>query len=92
MVIGMTLNGRPPKEHQSKDPLEGALLKLAIEKIGHKVSRALTAEEAGQITMDLTGKDAGDLSIRVRGPEGIVTKVEAALAQSTPLPFPLDYR
>lgn len=77
--LKMTLNGRPPKEHRLDDLLEGALLELAVEKIEAKISKAVTAEEAGQIVVKLSGRDASDLFVQVRGPRKIVKKVKGAL-------------
>ncbi len=90
--IKMTLNGLPPKEYKLQDLLKSALLELTIEKIEHKVSEALTAEEARRITIELTGKNAGDLSFEVRGPKQIVKKVKAVLAYGPPSLTPPAYR
>lgn len=77
--IKMTINGKPATESNINNEIGSAIFHATVESIREAISGAITAAEAQQITVDMVGKDIKNLSVNVKGPEEIVSKIKAAL-------------
>lgn len=78
--VKMTINGKPATEANIKDALERAMFETVVNALKEKVRNAISATEASQITIDVVGRDISNLSLNIKGPEEIVSKVQSALA------------
>ncbi|PML91942.1 hypothetical protein [Vibrio breoganii] len=79
--VKMTINGKPMTEANIQNELEKAMLEAVIEGIKETVESAVSKDEALQIKIDVIGTDIETLSLNISGPDEIVAKVEAALAE-----------
>lgn len=80
MELKMTINGKPMTSSNIKATLEQAVFNAAVEQMKQKVSNAITAAEAAQISIDVQGTDLKNLGLKVTGPQEIVDKINKALS------------
>ncbi|HDI3235454.1 TPA: hypothetical protein PMB67_003490 [Vibrio cholerae] len=76
----MTINGKPMTEANIQSELEKAMLETVVEGIKETVESSVSKDEASQIKIDVIGTDIENLSLKISGPDEIVAKIEAALA------------
>ena len=62
--------------------LEQDIFKATVESIKEEAMATLTEEEASLIKIEVIGKDIESLSLKIDGPDDLVTKIEAALSVS----------
>ncbi|MGR5380793.1 hypothetical protein [Vibrio harveyi] len=79
--VKMTINGKPMTEANIQSELEKAMLEAVVEGIKETVESVVSKYESTQITIDVIGTDIEDLSLKISGPDEIVDKIEAALAE-----------
>ncbi|EGR0214176.1 hypothetical protein LEZ42_004460 [Vibrio parahaemolyticus] len=79
--VKMTINGKPMTEANIQSELEKAMLEAVVEGIKETVESTVSKDEASQVTIDVIGTDIEDLSLEISGPDEIVAKIEAALAE-----------
>ncbi|CAK2779923.1 conserved hypothetical protein [Vibrio crassostreae] len=79
--VEMTINGKPMTEANIQNELEKAMLEAVVEGIKETVESAISKDEALQIKIDVVGNDIEDLSLKISGPDDIVVKIEAVLAE-----------
>jgi len=79
--VKMTINGKPMTEANIQSELEKAMLEAIVQGIEETVESVVSNDEASQITVNVIGTDIEDLSLNITGPDEIVAKVEAALAE-----------
>lgn len=79
--VKMTINGKPMTEANIQSELEKAMLETVVEGIKETVESAVSKDESTQITIDVIGTDIKDLSLKISGPDEVVAKIEAALAE-----------
>lgn len=79
--VKMTINGKPMTEANIQSELEKAMLEAIVQGIEETVESVVSNNEASQITVNVIGTDIEDLSLNITGPDEIVAKVEAALAE-----------
>ncbi|EGQ7800893.1 hypothetical protein P6A00_004617 [Vibrio parahaemolyticus] len=79
--VKMTINGKPMTEANIQSELEKAMLEAVVEGIKETVESVVSKDESTQITIDVIGTDIEDLSLKISGPDEIVAKIEAALAE-----------
>ncbi|ENP0865011.1 hypothetical protein ACPV3W_13265 [Vibrio parahaemolyticus] len=79
--VKMTINGKPMTEANIQSELEKAMLEAFVEGIKETVESVVSKDESTQITIDVIGTDIEDLSLKISGPDEIVSKIEAALAE-----------
>ena len=79
--VKMTINGKPMTEANIKNELEKAMFETVVEEIKETVESAVSKDEALQIKIDVIGTDVEALSLNISGPDDIVAKIEAALAE-----------
>ncbi|TMO35969.1 hypothetical protein CWC26_16935 [Pseudoalteromonas sp. S4488] len=79
--VKMTINGKPMTEANIQSELEKAMLEAIVQGIEETVQSVVSNDEASQITVNVIGTDIEDLSLNITGPDEIVAKVEAALAE-----------
>jgi hypothetical protein len=79
--VKMTINGKPMTEANIKNELEKAMFETVVEGIKETVESAVSKDEALQIKIDVIGTDIEALSLNISGPDDIVAKIEAALAE-----------
>ncbi len=77
----MTINGKPMTEANIQSELEKVMLEAIVQGIEETVESVVSNDEASQITVNVIGTDIEDLSLNITGPDEIVAKVEAALAE-----------
>ncbi|WP_146489934.1 hypothetical protein [Vibrio sp. T20] len=78
--VEMTINGKPMTEANIQNELEKAMLEAAVEGIKETVESAISKDEALQIKIDIIGNNIEELSLKIIGPDEIVAKIEAVLA------------
>lgn len=78
--VEMTINGKPMTEANIQNELEKAMLEAAVEGIKETVEFAISKDEALQIKIDIIGNNIEGLSLKIIGPDEIVAKIEAVLA------------
>ncbi|ELX7527638.1 hypothetical protein SKP09_004781 [Vibrio parahaemolyticus] len=81
LEVKMTINGKPMTEANIQSELEKAMLEAVVEGIKETVESVVSKDESTQITIDVIGTDIEDLSLKISGPDEIVAKIEAALAE-----------
>ncbi|EGR3219706.1 hypothetical protein RGL42_002790 [Vibrio parahaemolyticus] len=79
--VKMTINGKPMTEANIQSELEKTMLEAVVEGIKETVESTVSKDEASQVTIDVIGTDIEDLSLEISGPDEIVAKIEAALAE-----------
>jgi len=79
--VKMTINGKPMTEANIQSELEKAMLEAIVQGIEETIESVVSNDEASQITVNVIGTDIEDLSLNITGPDEIVAKVEAALAE-----------
>lgn len=79
--LKMTINGKPMTEANIQNELEKAMLEAVVEGIKETVESAVSKGESAKITIDVIGADIEDLSLKISGPDEIVAKIEASLAE-----------
>ncbi|MCF7496484.1 hypothetical protein L3V35_15665 [Vibrio sp. L5-1] len=79
--VEMTINGKPMTKANIQNELEKAMLEAVVEGIKETVESAISKDEALQIKIDVVGNDIEDLSLKISGPDDIVVKIEAVLAE-----------
>jgi hypothetical protein len=80
MELKMTINCKPMTADNIKATLEQAVFNAAVEQMKQKVSNAITAAEAAQISIDVQGTDLKNLGLKINGPKEIVNKINKALS------------
>ena len=78
--IKMTINGKPFNEANFKNELEKTIFEGVVETAKEAVTEVLDENELSQITIDVIGDNIENLSIKVKGPDEIVSKVDSALS------------
>ncbi|HHC6787007.1 TPA: hypothetical protein ACN38F_002236 [Vibrio parahaemolyticus] len=78
--VKMTINGKPMTEANIQSELEKVMLEAVVEGIKETVESVVSKDEASQIKIDVIGTNIEDLSLNVSGPDEVVAKIEAALA------------
>lgn len=80
-TLEMTINGKPFNETNFKDEIEKTVFQSVVESAKERVVSLITEEELSKISIDVVGTDIENLSLSIDGPDDIVNKIEAGLAE-----------
>jgi hypothetical protein len=78
--VEMTINGKPATEANIENEIDRAVFDAVISGLRETITSTITPAEARQISIDFQGNNIQSLSANISGPDEIVKKVEAALA------------
>lgn len=77
--IKMTINGKPLTEANFTSEFDKMIAEASLDSMKEHISSVLSEDEASKLTIELEGP-IENLSVNVKGPEDIVTKLESTLS------------
>ncbi len=81
MSIKVTFQGKPFDPEGFKDALMKQVIEKAVESVKAKASSVLSVDEQNQISVNVSEKEDGKMSVNFSGPEEIVHKIKEAFQQ-----------
>ena len=79
--IKMTVNGKPFNQFNFKNEIEKTIFEGVAETAKNAILESLNEDEQSQISIDVIGDSLESLSLKFKGPDEIVAKVEKAMSE-----------
>ena len=77
--VEVTYKGKPLDAKEFANDLQKAVIESTVDHYRQKIISVLTPEEIGQVSLDVSTTDEGNLSIKVVGPQELQAKINEAL-------------